>query len=214
MVHPVSDREGEPMTPVSTGTPLTHSLTHIHSLNQSINQSISGKVRPPVVSEAYLRRNYRIGARDYVALWNKQNGKCPLCKSQPCTGTRLVVDHDHTTGLVRGLLCARCNLRLGTVEALLLCDDLTRGWVEGAVQYLKLPEASLTKALVEPILESYGKITQDTADRMREIKHLTRRMRRIYHLTYKDVVKKPKVLPQKQRISILRTPPLPGGSGP
>lgn len=37
----------------------------------------------------------------------KQRGRCALCGTTPTHG--LVVDHDHTTGRVRGLLCQWCN---------------------------------------------------------------------------------------------------------
>jgi hypothetical protein len=43
-----------------------------------------------------------------------QGGVCAICKS-PCT-KRLAVDHCHTNGHVRGLLCWRCNTTLGKVE--------------------------------------------------------------------------------------------------
>lgn len=42
------------------------------------------------------------------ALIQKQNGRCPLC-SEPLTLTNACVDHDHTSGLIRGALCRNCN---------------------------------------------------------------------------------------------------------
>lgn len=37
-----------------------------------------------------------------------QGGRCAICRCTPRT-RRLAVDHDHDTGMVRGLLCKRCN---------------------------------------------------------------------------------------------------------
>ena len=41
-----------------------------------------------------------------------QEGRCWTCRDE-ISGSDLCVDHDHTTGLVRGLLCQRCNLAEG-----------------------------------------------------------------------------------------------------
>lgn len=44
----------------------------------------------------------------------EQNRSCKICqKSVEEVGKRLVVDHCHTTGKVRGLLCSVCNLTIG-----------------------------------------------------------------------------------------------------
>lgn len=52
-------------------------------------------------------------------------GTCPICG---CSDRPLVVDHDHDTGEVRGLLCQRCNLRVGIVEE--------GDWLAAALTYL------------------------------------------------------------------------------
>lgn len=55
-----------------------------------------------------------------------QNGKCKICNKKSWS----VVDHDHVTGLVRGLLCQGCNLGLGNL------GDNVEG-IESALKYLK-----------------------------------------------------------------------------
>jgi hypothetical protein len=49
---------------------------------------------------------------DYQRLHKAQGGVCAICNFIPLRRP-LVVDHDHTTGEVRGLLCSQCNLGLG-----------------------------------------------------------------------------------------------------
>ena len=51
----------------------------------------------------------------YNEMFNKQQGICPICgRHQSELSKGLCVDHDHLTGKKRGLLCTKCNLRLGT----------------------------------------------------------------------------------------------------
>ena len=61
---------------------------------------------------------YGLTIADYECLWAEQDGKCAICgTSDPdhhC-GT-LLVDHDHETGRVRGLLCNCCNRGLGSFK--------------------------------------------------------------------------------------------------
>ena len=50
----------------------------------------------------------------YDALATQQEGRCAICRLSPTTDEKaLAVDHDHVTGVVRGLLCERCNLSIG-----------------------------------------------------------------------------------------------------
>jgi hypothetical protein len=47
-------------------------------------------------------------------MWELQEGRCAICKSPLSEGQKgHAVDHCHTTGTVRGLLCPSCNLGLG-----------------------------------------------------------------------------------------------------
>lgn len=63
----------------------------------------------------------QIGRVNYNELYKQfrklQNGCCAICgKPEEQEGRRLALDHDHQTGVVRGLLCYRCNSGLGFVE--------------------------------------------------------------------------------------------------
>ena len=59
-----------------------------------------------------LLRRYGITLVDFNLMAKKQGYRCLLCREKK----RLVVDHDHGSGEVRGLLCVPCNRFLGTVE--------------------------------------------------------------------------------------------------
>jgi len=67
---------------------------------------------------AYKKR-YGISLADYDAMYVKQSGVCLICKSDKAgnKGQCFAVDHCHATGVVRGLLCIKCNARLGWFES-------------------------------------------------------------------------------------------------
>lgn len=65
---------------------------------------------------SYLKRTYGITGMDYAAMLAGQDHSCAVCKTRDA-GTvngAFVVDHDHATGAVRGLLCTGCNTGLGS----------------------------------------------------------------------------------------------------
>jgi hypothetical protein len=47
---------------------------------------------------------------EYQRLIDKSGGRCAICENDE---KDLVIDHDHKTGKVRGLLCRQCNSGLG-----------------------------------------------------------------------------------------------------
>lgn len=58
-----------------------------------------------------LRSRYGLSRQEYEAMVASQNGACAVCGSTH----RLCVDHNHTTGAVRKILCDSCNVALGRV---------------------------------------------------------------------------------------------------
>ncbi len=66
-----------------------------------------------IARKAALKFKYKMTPEDYDARVLKQGGCCALCGKPVAEGKRLVVDHDHKTGLVRGLLHPACNTGLG-----------------------------------------------------------------------------------------------------
>jgi hypothetical protein len=75
--------------------------------------------RERVIKRAWFMKRAGLSLEDYAALCRQQGGVCGIC-GKPETSTfrgvlrSLCVDHDHATGVIRGLLCNRCNLMLCT----------------------------------------------------------------------------------------------------
>ena len=64
-----------------------------------------------------LMDNYKLTICMYDAIYRYQGGVCYICNcSEPVKGRRLSVDHDHSTGEIRGLACSRCNPLIGKIE--------------------------------------------------------------------------------------------------
>lgn len=58
---------------------------------------------------------YGISEQEYLEKLDAQGGVCAICKGTN-SKRRLCVDHDHTTGKVRDLLCTQCNAGLGLLQ--------------------------------------------------------------------------------------------------
>lgn len=62
-----------------------------------------------------LEKRFGISKETYLQILAEQKGRCYICHKTPYdTKPRrnLAVDHDHSTGNIRGLLCFNCNHRL------------------------------------------------------------------------------------------------------
>jgi nitrate/TMAO reductase-like tetraheme cytochrome c subunit len=87
----------------------------------------------------YLKRKYGITEKQYDEMLTSQNFGCAICKSKETKDERsfrLVVDHCHTTGKVRGLLCSACNKGIGMFE------DSKEALME-AIKYLERNEETV-----------------------------------------------------------------------
>lgn len=77
-----------------------------------------------------LRRLYGLELEDVERLIREQQSRCAICKEERDFGRgSLVIDHCHTTGKVRGLLCMQCNTGIGNFN-----DSPER--LFGAISYL------------------------------------------------------------------------------
>lgn len=62
--------------------------------------------------DTQLRRRYGISLEERDRMAAEQGGVCAICRE----AKTLVVDHCHTSGEVRGLLCNDCNWMLGLAK--------------------------------------------------------------------------------------------------
>lgn len=109
----------------------------------------------------WLKWKYGITAQERQAMLDIQGGKCAICRRDSETLRRpgkrrdgkeplgLVVDHNHETKEVRGLLCNRCNRAIGLFD-----DD--PGLLMAAAVYLKQPSDLSDEAL--HVLERRGTV--------------------------------------------------------
>ncbi len=79
--------------------------------------------------ERSIYARYGLSAKAHKELLAKALNCCEICQQSQ----DLVVDHDHLTGKVRGILCRKCNTGLG-----LLQDNLTT--IKKVVKYLEKPQ--------------------------------------------------------------------------
>lgn len=63
-----------------------------------------------------IGRKYGLTAAAILALHQSQGGKCAICRKDLDLGPDMSIDHNHTTGAVRGILCRTCNSGIGLLR--------------------------------------------------------------------------------------------------
>jgi hypothetical protein len=94
------------------------------------------------VSASFLRYKYNISLAEFNRLKEQQRGLCKICgvaleisESSSLRTKNVAVDHCHSTGKVRGLLCSMCNKGLG-------CFSDNTASLEAAILYLQESRAN------------------------------------------------------------------------
>ncbi len=85
------------------------------------------------VSEYDLRKRLGVALGTRAKMLAEQDGKCAICKREGpiIDGKPIGLDHSHTTGQIRGLICIRCNFALGHMQ-----DDPDR--LRAAAAYVEM----------------------------------------------------------------------------
>ena len=84
-------------------------------------------------SEQYLWRTYQLSHDRFEQIFTEQSRRCACCQNTDPGEASWHIDHDHQTGLIRGILCAKCNTGIGQLGDNLRC-------LQQAVAYLQAHE--------------------------------------------------------------------------
>lgn len=74
-------------------------------------------------------RTYKLNEELFNKMLYNQNNQCAICHNEFKLNKKTFIDHNHTTGKVRGLLCPKCNILLGNCN-----DDIEI--LKSAITYL------------------------------------------------------------------------------
>jgi hypothetical protein len=87
--------------------------TKNYEANPDVKEARRARRSSPEVKESAkyyaIRKNYGLTREEYDELISIYNSSCGACGST----VSICVDHDHDTGIVRGMLCRKCNAALG-----------------------------------------------------------------------------------------------------
>ena len=77
-----------------------------------------GRANKDKVQVYRLYDKYKLRPEEFEAMLEAQSNTCKLCPTVFTDTLDRHIDHDHSTGEVRGILCRRCNIMIGWYEAI------------------------------------------------------------------------------------------------
>lgn len=90
---------------------------HANVEKYKIKAAAYRKKNPDKLKNNELKRKYGITLEHFNEMYTNQNGCCAICGDHTDAFSRsLHVDHCHTTGKIRGLLCVNCNTAIGKLK--------------------------------------------------------------------------------------------------
>lgn len=119
---------------------IVNSVEHREEYKMKMREYVKKRreINPDYDKHHSLKKQYNIGIEDYKIMLENQKGVCAICGEKeksvaPTTKKirQLNVDHCHSTGKIRGLLCSSCNNGLGRFN-----DSIKK--LENAIEYLKI----------------------------------------------------------------------------
>lgn len=91
--------------------------THIKAYQKMNKESINRRRRESEQIQFRHVVKYGLDKESYLQMLKNQNYRCKICGVESeLLKAKLHIDHDHTTGIVRGLLCRACNHGIGNFK--------------------------------------------------------------------------------------------------
>ena len=105
--------------------------------------------------------------------------QCEICSTIETVGSKLVRDHNHSTGHLRGMLCSSCNARIGHYETGVLFDRFRKSYEHWLELYSNKIKEYLEKPLTDVV---YSKSIKDeeTGFSIRQLKQQARSNKSVY----------------------------------
>lgn len=113
------EKHGDRIRETKRKAALDYYHANIKEVRRKQNERASAPEAKKKAREYQLRKKFGLSMADYEAMLLAQGGKCAICQSEHSgrkDRNNFSVDHDHSTGKVRGLLCSGCNTGIGNLR--------------------------------------------------------------------------------------------------